>query len=112
MTIKIGASAIAEIKRMQKTWQHPECKLRLGIAAGGCERWYYTIEPTTATTANDLEYTIDGIVVTIASEHLPYLDRLKLDYTQDLMGGAFQFQNPQAQKVCGCGNSFSATIDN
>ncbi|WP_143438253.1 iron-sulfur cluster assembly accessory protein, partial [Hydrocoleum sp. CS-953] len=36
-----------------------------------------------------------------------YLNGLTLDYSEDLMGGGFRFNNPNAKVVCGCGNSFS-----
>ena len=50
---------------------------------------------------------VNGISVSIDLQQLAYLDNLKLDYSEDLMGGGFRFQNPLATSVCGCGNSFS-----
>jgi iron-sulfur cluster assembly accessory protein len=32
---------------------------------------------------------------------------LQIDYSEDLMGGGFRFQNPNATANCGCGNSFA-----
>ena len=41
------------------------------------------------------------------SLQLNYLNGLILDYSEDLMGGGFRFNNPNAKVACGCGNSFS-----
>jgi iron-sulfur cluster assembly protein len=107
MTIQISKAATAEIKRMQTVKQKPDSKFRLGVAVGGCESWFYTIELADAIVDNDKVYDISGISVAMNSEHLKYLNNLKLDYSEDLMGGGFRFDNPQANKVCGCGNSSS-----
>ena len=82
-------------------------KFRIGLTSGGCESFYYTIDFAEAIVATDLVYEVDGISVVIDRQHLAYLDNLKLDYAEDLMGGGFRFENPVATNVCGCGNSFS-----
>jgi iron-sulfur cluster assembly protein len=105
--IEISKAAISEIKRMQKVRDRSDSKLRLGVATGGCKDLYYTIDLANATETADLAYDIQGISVLIDQQQLAYLDRLKLDYSEDLMGGGFRFQNPQATSVCGCGNSFA-----
>jgi iron-sulfur cluster assembly protein len=115
--IEISKAAISEINRMQKVRGLPNSKFRLGVAAGGCKDFYYTLDfvPTPAVVTptgieddnRDLIYEVNGISVSINRQHSSHLDRLKLDYSEDLMGGGFRFQNPQATSVCGCGNSFS-----
>jgi iron-sulfur cluster assembly accessory protein len=37
-----------------------------------------------------------------------YLFGMQLDYSSELIGGGFQFKNPNAESSCGCGKSFSA----
>jgi iron-sulfur cluster assembly protein len=105
--IEISKAALSEIKRMQKVRDRVESKLRLGVAIGGCNDFYYTIDLATSIDSEDVAYEANGISVLIDRQYLAYLDRLKLDYSEDLMGGGFRFQNPQAASVCGCGNSFS-----
>ncbi|MEN9565232.1 MAG: hypothetical protein RLZZ69_428, partial [Cyanobacteriota bacterium] len=41
-----------------------------------------------------------------------YVESLKLDYAEDLMGGGFRFHNPQNKKTCGCGISFPKSVSN
>ncbi len=105
--IEISKAALSEIKRMQKVRARSDSKLRLGVASGGCKDFYYTIELANSIVAEEIAYEVHGISVLIDRQHLEYLDRLKLDYSEDLMGGGFRFQNPQADTVCGCGNSFA-----
>lgn len=105
--IEISKAASSEIKRMQKVSDRADTKLRLGLASGGCNELYYTLELVNSIEPADVTYEINGICVAIGSQDLAHLNRLKLDYSEDLMGGGFRFQNPQATSVCGCGNSFS-----
>jgi iron-sulfur cluster assembly protein len=113
--IEISKAAIAEIKRMQTVRQQTDSKFRLGLSSGGCKDFYYTIDledsvPPGEGYANehdDRVYDVGGVSVLIDCQQLQYLDKIKLDYSEDLMGGGFRFQNPCATSVCGCGNSFS-----
>ena len=47
------------------------------------------------------------VKVVVDLKALMYLNGLTLDYTGDLLNGAFRFNNPQAKRSCGCGSSFS-----
>jgi iron-sulfur cluster assembly protein len=56
---------------------------------------------------SDYLYQIEGISVLIDKSSLPYLEELRLDYAEDLMGGGFRFSNPQVATTCSCGLSFT-----
>jgi iron-sulfur cluster assembly protein len=105
--IEISKAAISEIKRVQKVRKQLDRKFRIGLATGGCKDFYYTIDLIDSIDDRDNIHEINGISVAIDSQQLEYLDRLKLDYSEDLMGGSFRFENPQATSVCGCGNCFT-----
>lgn len=106
--IEISKAALSEIRRMQKFRDRADSKLRIGVATGGCNDFYYTLDLADSIETEDIVSEVNGISILIERQHLKYLDRLKLDYSEDLMGGGFRFQNPQADNsVCGCGNSFS-----
>jgi iron-sulfur cluster assembly protein len=114
--IEISKAAIAEIKRMQTARDYRRqtegqqvtiINLRVGFTNGGCENFYYTIDLTDSIHEHERVCTVNGISVAIDRQHLAYLDNLKLDYAEDLMGGGFRFENPLATSVCGCGNSFA-----
>ncbi len=109
--IQLSPAAIGEVKRLRAK----HCKsgvgiLRIGIQAGGCFDWSYQLEFTPAPQAQDQVFTCGDIQVAVDPESLPYVSELALDYTEDLMGGGFQFQNPQASEVCSCGYSFSTKL--
>jgi iron-sulfur cluster assembly protein len=105
--IEISKAAIAEIHRMQTVRDLLGSKFRVSFGNGGCEKFYYTIDLADSIAETDRVYEVDGISVLIDRQHLAYLEHLKLDYSEDLMGGGFRFENPLATTVCGCGNSFS-----
>jgi iron-sulfur cluster assembly protein len=105
--IEISKAAISEINRMQTVRAQTTSHFRLGFASGGCKDFYYTIDLVDSIKDNGRVYQIDDISVSIDPHQSGYLDNLKLDYSEDLMGGGFRFQNSLATDVCGCGNSFS-----
>jgi iron-sulfur cluster assembly protein len=51
-----------------------------------------------------MEY--EGFKLVCDAQSLLYLFGMKLDYSDALVNGGFQFQNPNAQDTCGCGKSF------
>lgn len=103
--IQLSQAAIAEFKRTQS--RHPGAAFRLGVAAGGCVEFYYTMAWDQAIAPDDQIIDCQGIQVAIAPQHQPYLSGVTLDYTEDLMGGGFRFHNPNAASCCECGNSFA-----
>jgi iron-sulfur cluster assembly protein len=115
--IEISQAAIAEIDRMHAVRDYhsqPKARIdrmfRVGFTSGGCENFYYTFDLVDSIEDHDRVDRVGGISVLIDRQQLPYLDHLKLDYSEDLMGGGFRFENPLATKVCGCGNSFAMSI--
>jgi iron-sulfur cluster assembly protein len=48
------------------------------------------------------------VKVIVDAKSAIYLQGTQLDFQKDLMGGSFKFVNPNANKTCGCGESFSA----
>ncbi len=105
--MEISKAAIAEIHRMQSVRERLDSKFRIGFTPGGCEHFYYSVDLTDAIAADDRALEVNGITVVIDRHQVEHLDRLKLDYSEDLMGGGFRFENPIATNVCGCGNSFA-----
>jgi iron-sulfur cluster assembly protein len=103
--IEITPTAVAEVARM-KSLAAADTKLHLTLGTDACEQFYYQLSLVT-TTDHDLIIQAGDIGVSIDSQYRQYLENIQIDFSQDLMGGGFRFQNPQATKVCGCGNAFS-----
>ena len=81
--------------------------LRVGVKGGGCSGLLYTLgvvddEPT----ENDRVVEDRGIRIFIDKKSYVFLAGTELDFSDGLNGKGFVFQNPNAKRACGCGNSF------
>lgn len=106
--INISSSAIQEIRRLRAKFANPELLFRLQVEPGGCSGWIYKLNFDTRSSSDRL-YQSNGIDILVDSRSIEYLNDLNLDYSEDLMGCAFRFHNPNAVTFCGCGNSFSTS---
>ncbi len=108
MAVTLTPAAHKELERLRHKSQAKGAGhiFRVGIQAGGCADWLYVLEFTEQAQAEDLVAETQGIVIAVAGDSVAKLDDLTLDYTEDLMGGAFRFHNPIASQTCGCGLSF------
>ncbi len=106
--IQLSPTASETIRhRLQETKGGP-LALRIGVKGGGCSGMTYVLDLDSATPkSDDLVFTQDGITILIDGKSHQYLDGVTIEYRNSLMGGGFEFINPQAKKSCGCGTSFS-----
>ena len=116
--VEISPTAILEIERIRAN-RHPDSYLRLSVKEGGCRGLVYNLkleEPESVSensaSSGDRLIEIAGITLKIDAESWKYSKDLKLDYSEDLMGGGFRFNNPQITDSCGCGISFAMTKSN
>lgn len=106
--IHITSAAVAELKRLLTEEDNPNSTfLRLGISSGGCSGMSYTMGFDSETGAFDREFDFEGLKVRVDLKALVYLAGTTLDYKGGMIGGGFQFQNPNAKRSCGCGSSFT-----
>jgi len=106
--ITLTEAAIKEVKRLVNVQGITEGGLRLGVKGGGCSGLSYTINFDEKIGPHDQVYDIEGVKVIVDAKSAIYLQGTQLDYQKDLKGGSFKFVNPNANKTCGCGESFSA----
>ena len=107
MTVQLSPAAIAEVNRIRSKHPNPETVFRLGVQTGGCAEFHYILSLEEGVPSGDRLINCEGVQVAIDAQSWPYLEGLTLDYTEDLMGGGFRFDNPNATSSCGCGNSFA-----
>lgn len=81
-------------------------KLRVGIQGGGCSGMTYKMGFDQAQKENDTEIQSNGISIIIDPKSLFYLTGTTLDFSDGLNAKGFVFQNPNAARSCGCGESF------
>lgn len=105
--INLSAAAVQEIIRLQSKQNQPNALFRLKVKLGGCCSFCYIMQFDSQQGSNDQVYDHGQVKVVVDSQQLNYLNELTLDYSEDLMGGGFRFNNPNAKVACGCGNSFS-----
>ena len=105
--ITVTEAALKEIKRLINVQGLETGGLRLGVKGGGCSGLSYTINFDENIGQYDQVFEFDGVKVIIDAKSAIYLQGTQLDYHKDLMGGNFKFVNPNANKTCGCGESFS-----
>jgi iron-sulfur cluster assembly protein len=84
--------------------------LRVGVKGGGCSGMSYAMdfEDPSNIREGDEVFDYEGFKVVSDPKSMLYLYGLVLDYSDALIGGGFQFTNPNASQTCGCGKSFSA----
>jgi len=83
--------------------------LRIGVTAGGCSGLTYAAFIDDEMEPDDLLLREEGgLRIVTDPESAPFLDGLKVDYSDDLIRSGFRFTNPNAGGSCGCGASFKA----
>ena len=110
MALTLTEKAAGEIKRVMGEQKLPESSvLRIGVAAGGCSGFQYSLGFDTTTEATK-DHVSDqhGIKVAVDKKSSLYLDGTTLDFMDELHQRGFKFNNPNVVKSCGCGSSFSA----
>ncbi|HMK31795.1 MAG TPA: iron-sulfur cluster assembly accessory protein [Terriglobales bacterium] len=102
--------AIARIKlAMAKEGISPEQGgLRVGVQGGGCSGLSYNIRFDSQPRERDRIFQFGDVRIFVDPKSFIYLHGMTLDYEETLMHQGFVFKNPNAQKSCGCGTSFSA----
>lgn len=107
--ILVTDRALAKIRvAMAKEGVAPEQGgLRLGVQGGGCSGLTYNIRFDTQPRERDRIYQFDDVRVFVDPKSFIYLHGMTLDYQETLMQQGFVFVNPNANKSCGCGTSFS-----
>ena len=82
--------------------------LRVGVKGGGCSGFSYTLGFDDKIGELDQIAKHEEIQVVCDPKSFLYLNGTEVDFEESLMGRGFKFQNPNASKTCGCGESFSA----
>ncbi len=106
--VTMSDAALKEVKRLINVQGLTDAGLRLGVKGGGCSGLSYTINFDEKIGQFDTVYEIEGVKVIVDAKSAIYLQGTHLDFSKDLVGGSFKFVNPNANKTCGCGESFSA----
>lgn len=104
----LSATAIARVKVLLQREKRPDpAGLRVSVVGGGCSGLQYSLELDDAPREDDTVYDYEGVRVFVDPTSAPYLSGMNVDYVDGLHGAGFKFTNPNADRTCGCGSSFS-----
>lgn len=81
--------------------------VRVGVKSGGCSGLSYDLKFDKALGENDKVFEDNDIKIAVDKKSFLYLAGTILEYSGGLNGKGFVFNNPNAQRTCGCGESFS-----
>lgn len=106
--IRVTEKAVKEVKKIMVENSIPESYgLRVGVKGGGCSGLTYTMHFDEQPKESDTIIEQENIKLYVDGKSLFYLTGTELDFTDGLNGKGFIFNNPNAVKSCGCGESFS-----
>ena len=81
--------------------------IRVGVKSGGCSGLEYVLKFDNEKTDADQIFEDNGIKIIVDKKSILYLAGTTLEYSGGLNGKGFVFNNPNANRTCGCGESFS-----
>ena len=105
--IQLTENALKHVLMLREQ-QGTDLCLRVGVRQGGCSGMSYTMdfEDECKITEHDQVFDYEGFKIVCDCKSILYLYGLILDYSDAMIGGGFQFTNPNASQTCGCGTSF------
>ena len=108
MAITLTEKAASEVKRIIDDQKLPEgVVLRMGVQGGGCSGFQYSLGfDENANPEADELIELHGVKIAVDKKSHLYLDGTEVDFYDGLEKRGFTFNNPNAQKTCGCGSSF------
>ena len=86
---------------------NPDSFLRVGVEGGGCSGLSYKLDFDSSMQDGDQLFEDRGIKILVDKKSFLYLIGTELDFTGGLNGKGFAFNNPNATRTCGCGESFA-----
>lgn len=108
MVITITDNASHQIKEMMKD-ETENARLRFGVKGGGCSGLSYSLGFEYEVNGElDMVDEINDIPVVFFKQDIPIIENTVIDFKQNMMGGGFSIDNPNAMISCGCGSSFRA----
>jgi iron-sulfur cluster assembly accessory protein len=80
--------------------------IRIGLQDYGCSGLGYTIDFTNEQRTDEAEFEFENVKLLIANEHMKFLKGTEIDLVQEGVNTMLDFNNPNVEHECGCGESF------
>jgi iron-sulfur cluster assembly protein len=106
--IQLSDTALQHVLALREKQGKDLC-LRVGVRQGGCSGMSYLMdfEDVSQIRTDDEVFDYQGFKLVCDRKSMLYVYGLVLDYSDAMIGGGFQFTNPNAAQSCGCGKSFA-----
>jgi iron-sulfur cluster assembly protein len=105
--LSLTPTAAGKIRRLLEEKNMPNHGLRVFVSGGGCSGMQYGMAFEAEAQDGDLVVEDYGVKLIVDPVSIFYLEGSSIDYIEDdLMGGGFKIDNPNAAASCGCGHSF------
>ncbi len=105
-TITLLPAAATKLREILTSRNMLDHSLRVFVSGGGCSGMQYGMAIEKEAGEFDTVFETDGIKVLVDPTSISYLSGATIDYIDNLMGGGFRIDNPNAVSSCGCGHSF------
>ncbi|GGF02203.1 iron-sulfur cluster assembly protein [Chishuiella changwenlii] len=107
--IKVSESAKSKINSLmqEEGSSIEESFVRVGVTSGGCSGLSYNLVFDKEEKSEDKMFEDNGVRILVDKKSFLYLVGMTLEYSGGLNGKGFVFNNPNATRTCGCGESFA-----
>lgn len=106
-TISVTAKAAERVKNAMKMEGKEGWALRMGVEGGGCSGMNYQMTFEEKQGEMDKVIECNGLKILCDLKSWLYIRGLEIDFSEDMLNGGFKIHNPNANRTCGCGTSFS-----
>ena len=105
--IALTENATDKVRSLMDAEGVPDLALRVAVRPGGCSGFSYEMFFDTDVADDDKTVDYSGVKVVVDPSSAMLLEGATLDYADGLTQAGFSINNPNAQRTCGCGQSFS-----
>jgi len=106
--IYVTKKAVKRLQAVMVSEGKDDYYLRMSVDSGGCSGMNYKMDFDKNKENFDKIFESNGLKVICDLKSWLYLKDITIDYSDDMLNGGFKIENPNAERTCGCGTSFSA----
>jgi|TARA_B110000444_G_scaffold224039_1_gene226964 iron-sulfur cluster assembly protein len=105
--VNISDEAKQQLLKLMSENNESKKYVRVGVSSGGCSGLSYKLDFDSIVSDDDKVFDNNGITLLIDQSSYLYVMGTTLSFSGGLNGKGFSFNNPNASRTCGCGESFA-----